>query len=446
MSEKKRYIDGIFRQGLSDYKTMPPGEVWEKIHSRLERDKIRGFIYNIVRIAAAAVILLGFGGGILQFIRQDKEGENYLPTDKTETTSLPEIADLPALRQTPFLTPADDELSIAETPHREPGLLFRESQELIDLKLPSSKKDPIIREPQLPGPVVSKPVPELAYASFDREPDIIRDMATDSYPVRDIISHEKRRRWSAGVMAAPSYSFRSISGSYIQRKEQFNNSESGIVSFSGRFAVNYMINDRFSVQTGIDFMKMGQNIQNMFIVNDPVVIALIESSRTRTKQSIQPVQNSFGEIYASSPDVMVTNLANIVHDSPDGLISASDWDPGSVIQNLNYLQVPFILRSRITNGSFGIFASGGLGASFLTGNKVLLKYAGENFDIGKTLDVKSFGLTGIIGLGVEHQLSNKIVLTIEPRLSHFITPVNRDVRHQLLPYSFSLYSGLYFRF
>lgn len=444
MSEKKRYIDGIFRKGLSDHQAMPPAEAWEKINSRLERDNKRGFVYDIVRIAAAVFILLGFGGGLLQIIRQDKEDDNYLPTDKTETTSLPEIADMPAPRQTPFHT--DDKIFIAETPRLEPGLLFRESQGLKDLKLPPSMKDPGIREPQLPGPVVSKPVAEIAYTVYVGEPVIRRDMPTASYPVQDLISYEKQRRWSAGVMAAPSYSFRSLSASHISYKEQFNKIESGIVSFSGRFAVSYMINDRFSVQTGIDFMKMGQNIQNMYIVNDPVVIALIESRRTRTKQSIQPVQNSLGEIYKTTSNVMVANLENIIYDGPDGIISASDWNPGRIIQNLNYLQVPLILRGRISNGSFGIVASGGLGASFLTGNKVELRYEGENFDIGKTLDVKSFGLSGIVGLGVEHQINNNIILTIEPRLSHFITPANRGVRHQLRPYSFSFYSGLYFRF
>jgi hypothetical protein len=444
MSEKKRYIDRIFRKGLADNQAMPPAEAWEKINSRLERDKKRGFVYDIVRIAAAVIILLGFGGGLLQIIRQDKEDDNYLPTYRTETTSFPEIADMPAPRQTSSYT--DDKEVITEMPPGDPGLVFRESQGLKDLKLPSSTKDPEIREPQFPGPVVSKPVTEIAYTVYVSEPDIRRDMPTSSYPVQDLISYEKQRRWSAGVMAAPSYSFRSLSTSLISYKEQFNNSESGIVSFSGRVAVSYMINDRFSVQTGIDLMKMGQNIQNMYIVNDPVVIALIESRRTRTKQSIQPVQNSLGEIYTATSNVMVTNLANITYDGPDGTIKASDWNPGRIIQNLNYLQVPLILRCRISNGGFGLVASGGLGASFLTGNKVMLIYEGENFDIGKTLNVKSFGLSGIVGLGMEHQISNNIILTIEPRLSHFITPVNRGVRHQLRPYSLSFYSGLSFRF
>ncbi len=446
MSEKKRYIDGIFRKGLSDHQAMPPAEAWEKINSRLERDNKRGFVYDIVRIAAAVFILLGFGGGLLQIIRQDKEDDNYLPTDKTETTSLPEIADMPAPRQTPFHT--DDKIFIAETPRLEPGLLFRESSEIKDLKLPSSIKEPVIREPQFPGPAISKPVAEIAYTAYVARPDIRRDVPAASYQDKDQISYEKQRRWSAGIMAAPSYSFRTLSA--VQpgffNKSRFNSTESGLVSFSGRVVVSYMINERLSAQTGIDLMKMGQNIENMYIVNDPLAIEQIRARRASLKSSTQPVQNSLGEIYTTTQSVLVTNSEHITHDDLGGTISASDWKPGRIIQDINYLQVPLILRYRILNGNFGLMASGGLGANFITGNKVLLKYKGENFDIGKTLDVKRFGLSGILGLGMEHQISNNIIFIIEPRLSHFITPANSGASHQLRPYSLSFYGGLSFRF
>ncbi len=444
MSEEKRIVDDVFKKGLADHVFMPPPEVWKNINSHLEGEKRKGIAFNLVRIAATVVILLGFGGGLLQILRQDKGDDNYLPADKTETTSLPEIAELPAPRQTH--SSADVKEPVAETSRREPGVIFRESEELKDLKLMTSTKEPGIKEPQLPGPVVSRPVTEISYTAHAGRPDIIRDIPGASYPLQDQINYDKQSRWSAGLMAAPSYSYRSLSARHIFYKEQFNNSESGIVSFSGRFVINYKINDRLSLQTSIDLMRMGQNTENMYIVNDPLVIKLIEAQRGRTKESVQPAQNSLGEIYTTTPNLMVTNLANIKFDGPDGTISASDWDPGRIIQNLYYLQAPLILRYRISTGSYGLVASGGLGANFLAGNNVMLKYKGETFDVGKTLNVKSFGLSGILGLGLEHQISNNIVLIIEPRLSHFITPVNREASHHLRPYSFSFYSGFYFRF
>ena len=193
-------------------------------------------------------------------------------------------------------------------------------------------------------------------------------------------------------------------------------------------------------------MKMGQNIENMYIVNDPLAIQQIRARRVSIKASTPLVQNSLGEIRTTTQTVLVTNREDITYDDLGGTISASHWKPGRIIQDLNYLQVPLILRYRILNGNFGLVASGGLGANFLTGNKVVLNYQGEDSDIGKTLDVESFGLSGILGLGIEQQISNHIIFIFEPRLSHFITPVNIGASHQLRPYSFSVYSGLSFRF
>ena len=453
MSERKQHIDDIFRQGLADHKKAPPGKAWKRISAGLEKNKNRALVLSFARIAAIIALLLGFGGGLLQILRQDNE-DNYLSLDTLVTSDWPEIADMPAPRQPPsYIT--DPEIS-AEAENRLTGLLFRESEiiryENIDHTTTASQyAQNKSRDNQLPALASGLPASKLASTNADMHQEIKRSGLTTTTGDHGYSGREKR--WSVGVMVAPSYSYRSLVTASFE-KAQFNNVESGLVSVSGRFTVVYQISDRLSLQTGIDLMKMGQNVENTVIYDDPGVISkyYYQTSAGNVVYNRYGVDNSLGEISLKGMSLLVSNRQKYSDGKtyfgtvPEFTQLRDGSGTATLTQGLYYLQTPVMLRYRLLEGRTSLVASSGLGVNLLAGNRVTLSYLGESVNIGETRDVRRFALSGIVGAGVEHELSDDLLLVVEPRLSHFITTVNSKSGHQPRPYSFSFYGGITYRF
>lgn len=451
MSEREKHIDDIFRQGLADHKKAPPGEAWKRISAGLDRKKKRAMVLSFARIAATIAVLLGFGGGLLQIIRQYNDN-NHLSLDTLVTTDWPEISDIPAPRQ-PLNYTTHPEIH-TETQNRQTGLIFRESEDIRHENIDYIAADSHTavnksRDNQLPAVALRQPASIPDYTNADIYPEIQKSRLTTAAGDQDYSSREQR--WSIGVMVAPSYSYRSLAaGSY--EKAQFNNIESGLVSVSGRFTVVYQINDRLSLQTGVDLMKMGQNVENTVVYDDPGVISEYYRTSTGNIYNSYGVDNSLGEISVKGMSFLLSNRQSYSDGNtyfgtvPDFTQLRDGTGTARLTQGLYYLQAPVMLRYRFLEGRTSLVAGGGLGVNLLAGNRVILSYHGESVNIGETRDVKRFALSGIVGAGVEHELPGNLLLVVEPRLSHFITPVNSKSGHQPRPYSFSFYGGITYRF
>jgi hypothetical protein len=435
MSENKRHIDDIVRQGLSDHRSIPPAEAWAIINTRLENKKRAGFIYNLIRVAAAIIILVGFGGGLMQMLRQVEPDKNYLTTVERLEPFLPEVAELPAPRHTH--TP-DAEIIVGVVDMEAPSeVYFRESEINHDMRLTS-----VIMEPEVFEPGRMSPLPVTS-----TDPIEYKDPPLLSYLPDYIAGEEKPGRWSAGIMGAPGFSYRSLSmgnpGSFS--KSLYNDIESGILSFSGRLMLSYRITERLSVQTGIDLVKMGQSIENIYLLSHSSYLDII------TPES-SAVSNSLGEISTTGSDVLLSGRRLYTEDKT-GTIPATGYQPLSmdtgrsrVVQELQYIHTPLVFRYLILSGKFDLLASGGIGAGFLADNRVSYRSGDESIMIGRTGNVKNFGISGIAGIGIEYKLPNKMTVILEPRFTHFITPANNGAQHNFRPYSFSFYSGISFRF
>jgi hypothetical protein len=421
-----------------------------KINSRLEGRKRKAVALNFIRIAAAVVIIIGFGGGLMQLLRLNIGVDNYQSDYKILTIPSPDIAGMPAPRQTPPHENGNEEKVLI----REQDIEIPESLKSTDLRLTSLILAPVIREPELPGPASARPAAKIEYPDHTTGIIAPAKYPMTSYTLPGTLNSSKQGRWTAGILAAPGYAFRSLSaqGGRELNKAMFNNNESGIFAHSGRLIVSYMVNERLSLQTGIDLLKMGQNLENLYVVTEPSAIDQLRNNwPVSVPETMQPVQNSLGEITTTRSSMLVSNKLHytseqMFNDIQSDMNLSGSRDQGRIIQELYYLQAPVLLRYRIFNGNQGIVASGGMGASYLAGNSVLLKYHGENIDLGKTLNIRNFGLTGIAGLALEQRVSDKTILIIEPRLTWFITPVNSGAGHHLRPWSLSFYGGIAYTF
>lgn len=454
MAERRSNIDELFRKGLSEYEHIPPPEIWKNIDARLEGKKKAkaALIKHILRIAAVILLLLGFGGGLMHIFRQDTTTKNYLSPDKMVKS--PDTESVPAPDHPPLHITGTDRVALAEStedisPARSAD---KEKEEAIppvyetvkaaekDFRLPS-RLIPIYPQPltvpesdPIPGFTPETKSPMVAYSSAPR------------------ISFQERGRWSAGIIFTPAYSFRSLSAGEAGQanKTHFNFIESGNIYFSGGFNISYQINDRLAFQSGLDLVRMGQSIGGLQIFDNPSVVELIRGTQTHGR-SLQPVSNSLGTIYSGGLPLLITDNYDRVFIDFETITSTplrivKTQKTGKIIQSLYYVHLPVVFRYYLINNDIDLLVTGGFGANILAGNKVFLKYLDENLNIGKTLDLNSFGLSGTLGLGFEYSLDNNIVFSLEPRIIHFLTPVNPGGLHPYRPYSFSFYSGISYRF
>jgi hypothetical protein len=474
MSDKKQHIDEIFRRRLAEHTSVPPPELWAEISSSLSGKRRRSLFLYVAGIAAAGLLLLG-SGGIMYFLMQGKTGDNYLspgnfathsageeepetdrsllPVDKkenkvrlpfSEAASWPEERTVMAGNNSENRNPQETgvipgfELSHSS----ETGLNITDGTRIMEYRILSPRK-------ALKTNLNNNLYQGLAYVSVDEtktESGLLKDE-----PGTDV--RERHSRWSAMVMLAPNYSYRTLSsinsGSFT--KEHYNSFESGLISVSGSINLNYRINDRFSVQSGIDLLRMGQTLHRIKVFNDLLYKeAMTSGGLANFAISKASLSNSFGYIEPSysvdSKNMRALNYYSYSDQGQRESYSQIAFDAQDLIQGLYYLQTPILLKYQLIKGKTGITVSGGPGINLLIGNRVMLKQEGNNMNIGHTRDINRFSLSGIVAVGMERRLSDNIRLLLEPRFSHFISPVNSAGSLLSLPYSFSIFGGLSYGF
>jgi hypothetical protein len=475
MSDKKQHIDELFRRGLSEHRSVPPPEVWGGISSHLSGKRRRGLLLYVARIAAAGLLLLG-SGGIIYYFMQGNTGDNYLSPGNIATHSAEE--EVHESGRTPLFS--DNEENNITLPVAEADSWPEERNIMAGSISDNNVQKEIARNTVLAEQDISEN--RIHFKAGSKSPELFELKHKDalrailalninpglaSKPVKPIITEhglltadagtdmsDRRNRWSAAVMIAPNYSYRTLSsinsGSFT--REHYNSFESGLMSVSGSINLNYRINDRFSVQSGIDLLRMGQTIHRMKILsnqlNEQNMTSGALSNIAYAKASLS---NSFGSIepsYSGNPEPARFSSNFQLDNSKKEYYGfhLSGFETEDLIQGLYYVQTPVLLKYHLTDGKTGVTVSGGPGINLLIGNRVILRHEGSNLNIGHTRNINRVSVSGIVAVGIERRLFNNIRLLIEPRFSHFISPVNSTGGLLSLPYSFSVFGGLSYGF
>jgi hypothetical protein len=306
------------------------------------------------------------------------------------------------------------------------------------------------------------PATETPVRATSLEPSLLKaDVLSDAVPgiayYPSGIVQKQSGKWFASIMLAPNYSYRNLSAANGGEfsKSQLNLYESGLISLSGSISIGYLFNERLSFRSGLSLVRMGQTINDVLVFDDPAVISAIRtvSPSGSIPFSSPAVNNSLGEISSSGPAPYITDnhkreLNYAIGIVPDNnLVFAGRGEgTGSLIQGLSYLQIPVELRYLLISGNTDLVLSSGLGVNFLAGNNVILRYQGDNVNIGHTRNISSFGLSGTVAVGLERKLGDNVKLLAEPRFSHFISPVNTTGDMLSRPYAFSFFMGISYGF
>lgn len=487
MSKDKLHIDQYFKQGLKDLEIAPPPDAWKNIEDHLDKKRRPGMFFIWSALAASLVLFVGIGVLLknenLQTQRLVNPGKANVashPGRSLETKNIASRRTEPDLGQ-PILTnnqvvksgsisqsrtiptgqavpgtttpvnqynkpiPAPEQLTTAADTNKNQPMAGRTEPSGM-LALNRQKDQPPFRSLgiNLHGKTRQDLIIPPSYVQADRpftETNPLLDETVETPVV------QKDQKWSLTGQIAPLYSYRNTN--------QGQSNERGLVAYSGGIKVNYQANHRLSFQTGVYYAVMGQTEDNVPMTTFLNSSNYYAAQNSTGKTVLVSTRNSMGPITGANTagsNYVVSNITGVgsLQDKNNYPTVASDQ--GTVVQKLNYIELPFLARYKIIqkkdnkDKQFGIHLLGGLGANFLVNNYVILKADGNTSRFGSTADLNKFNYSTTLGFGVDYEIFRKVDISVEPTYKYYLNSisVNKDVDFR--PYSFGLFTGIIYKF
>ncbi|MCF8364757.1 MAG: PorT family protein [Bacteroidales bacterium] len=490
MADHYQNIDKLFQKSLKGHKVKAPANAWNRLQNDLHIPERRG-IFWITRAAAAAILLMtAFGGGYyfskMNILNNDQLSEVIKPDTKTKeikTSSTIEsfVNNQPEIKPAEIVENTNDSLVITNPDHRaNPSQLITASAENTNIF-----KDSDLSEPANPGndkeqqaSVVS--TNETAFENSDELAKIqlsefaaevntenkkpAKDIQPDNIQTQDAVpllsdemlhqmlisgntdlsdalmpesESEKNSRWRIGGRLSPVYSYRNTNGDAFQTPDEsvdagyFNSNEVGVTSIAGGISLDYIINSRLSFGSGMYLSRIGQQNNEVLAYNDPNSTSMYKLTSSIGTVTINP--KKFESVIIEKP-------ASIKDSVPGDYIVN-----GSFVQNLDYLEVPLVLKYKILNKKFSVNILGGLSPGILVNNRSFFETDGEKLQTGTTQNIDPFIYNSIVGIGLDYAIGRKLSLNMEPSFKYSLSPVNSNNGINYHPYSLSWFTGISYK-
>ncbi len=495
MRDKEEHIDKIFRDGLASYEVKPPSDIWPAVNDGLFhsafRDKllflrtkapgnvwlaIRAGIASparpyYVRIAAAAAVVAIFISGAWWVAQR-----NFFNPDQDQLAIQTEISDAPNQDLSEAgLQPTQDipvrnvyvQPQNISSGNESPAFLVTNtlSGENTELISPSEEANssPIERQEFFQNSFLSPA--NIAADEFITDPEGDRyfsvvktkpvfDFSDFSFPASNSLvavnqqQSSKSYKWAVSGNVSPLFSFRYANTEPSgEEMDYFYEKETGIMSFSGGVNVIYSLKKRLSVQTGVQYSKGGQRLNDIIFYQDIQTGRLLSSGIFQGNVPY-PIETSIGKINSGDYVHYIADFELLNGKLYTGNLSTrSEFENYEALntfltQNLEFLEIPVLVRYKLIDRKLGMNVISGLGASFLVDNAVYMNYMGEQFPMGQIENIKVLNFTGTLGLGLEYSVNKKLSLNLEPTMKYFLNSLNTDSKVSTHPYFFGVYSGV----
>lgn len=441
MADGSSNIDLVFRNGLKEFEVLPPQDVWEGIMPSLRKPNPLP-----VYLKAAAVVGLAVASGVVTYYLSDTISSSFSGTAVTlNQDSRPEGRYIKKAGKGGVGSP----------------VIKIEKEQPLTAALDDIQNTPVNSEPNRSDyAILISHINEKSYFSRKNLVSLASISASGSsftVPYRSDITGlgeitedatpvARSGKWSITAMISPAY-FSKFDFMKNGTETDLANSEKAVVSYSGGFSFAYKINKRISLQTGLYYASLGQKIEGVNSYSGYTSYSLSKGGDNFS------VQTSNGNIISHNTDIFLANnnsgskvtSAN-VSESFDPAKAGLSYINSSLLQNFNYVEVPFILRYKFIERTLGMNLVGGISYNQLISNSAYSVSDGVRYYIGKTDGLYSVTLSSSLGLGMEYTLSNKLSINLEPTFRYFITPISGQAGSSIHPYSFGVLSGLSFRF
>ena len=262
--------------------------------------------------------------------------------------------------------------------------------------------------------------------SFTLAIDLVKQLPQ---PIK--INRPKPSRFSVTVFLSPdlaSYRLKNDDDSNqpddVQKIETTENHES---SSTAGIMIAYRLNNRWSIQSGLNF-------SNINILLKPKTIYAQPDNSGVIKYRVN-ISSGYGYILPSFQNTPAIG---------DSLIATA------AAHKLRYTAIPVIISYQLSKGKFSFDVMSGVSANFLTAGVLETEVRdGANNEIDILTEIQGLKptyFTWLAGVGTEYKLTNKLSLTLAPTARFALTSINKGSVVRSYPNSIGLVSGLKLHF
>jgi hypothetical protein len=444
MNERAANIDLAFRNGLKDYEVLPPPDVWNCIDSRMVRKSRPAYLMGAAAFLAIAMTMsvlayrwIGKTSTMLdnKIMAVNEESSSPLHADnlKMPVSKTSEVrgSSRHSLKTEAENSPVTEQMPFVDNDN---VLVVKMAGTNLRLPLKTSSLNLIPHQPGFTG---------------EQKNNLAVDNITLEYP--DYADYEipvdKTSHWSIAALATPTYYGKISSGSDAV-SNQIMASEQAVVSYTGGVALSYKINKRLSIQSGLFYSSVGQELDG---INS--FAGFQKYDNTKGGHNFE-VLTSNGTVYTNNADVflfadgsssnmLITNYNKDVFDPQKVSL---DYINNTMRQSFSYLELPFFLRYKLIDKTVDLNLIGGLSYNMLLDNSVYTVIDGNKYMIGTTQGMSIFSISSSVGMGMEYKFSEKLSLNLEPTFRYYLNTFENVYGSSFHPYSFGIFSGISYKF
>ena len=440
MVEKGANIDLLFRNGLKDMEVLPPVGTWNNIFPVIRK---RQKPYIFLRSAALIAVLLSISFLAYRWSREISTAlqNPVLALGEESVQFLSNYSNQVISRQMPAISDKTNKIKPAtEINNPEPASTISRDN---DLK--SEENIAQVNNRQYRFNFL-RPINKIIVQNVDNQSEsTVSDNDSDLSEIIYEIPADRKSKWSLSAIASPSYYLRTGFGN-DEISNQLNSSEKSKISYSGGVGFAYRISNKLSIQSGLFYTSIGQEIENIYSFG-----GFRRFDNTKGDHNFE-VLTSGGVIYTDNADVFLLDntggrvLTRFTNDVFDPAKANLSYINNSLHQTFSYLEMPLILRYKLIDKSIDFNLIGGLSYNLLVNNSVHTFIDGNKYSVGETEGLNPFMVSSSLGMGMEYSLSGKISLNLEPMFRYYLNPFNGMPGIKTHPYSFGVFSGLSYKF
>ncbi len=436
-------IDKLFFQKLGNYEKTPPPSVWSEIEESLNAmDRRRQFKkFKTIGIAAATILGILSVWGIINYsyrpdFRPPMIAKNTAPAmlkDYAVTASKPAISENKTSNHS--LNTSYSTVKTNNVNHSNISSLaaFAANTTFIGTKggISISKSgDSVLIDPQnsvdqhlMQAEKLAEKVANWIEASSVRENDETKDTIK--------VIHNQGKSWLGQNSRGNSDTF----NSNLQPKKRKN-----VWSLKAEYnrvirsqSQNYgMIGSTAAL--GFQYYPATKSIaSNEFSAG--VVAGYKLSKKVVVKSGIE-----YNSISESIKDIDIT-LINY-----PGKKGSNQTNETSFKRTFEFVEIPLRATYLIHDNGFLMGISGGVSGKFLTGNKAGLYVGKEQVVSGQTPDISNIVYSGMLGLELGYEISNRFSISVEPRFKHYISTLSTNKSANPNTNQFEISTGLTYSF
>ena len=399
-------IDRIFQEKLKDLEVFPPNQSWNSIQKKLAPVSQKKRLPIWLKFASvAALFLLFFSIGAIYFIPESDFSRNFLK-EKNEKTVIDQKDSAP-------LTTSNNKTTDKKITTQSKVTTNIDSESASDIAIISNTDENKLNEN---SNLISKKDKNSILV------DALNLPLSNAKEEKVKTTQSSTGRITVATIFAPIYISSLGDGSGIDSQFK-DNPASGNSSYSYGVKFAYKLNNKFSVQSGVNLINLGYTTNNIYVTPGVSVIGFSNLSTNPTN--------------LGKPQQFATSKLRD--------LNAIDPNKGSLNQVFGYVEIPVELKYSVTDGKLGVNLVGGFSTLLLNKDEVFIETNSITQSLGSSNNLRSINFSGNIGLDVDYSIRENLFINVSPMFKMQTNTFSKN-SGSIQPYYLGVYTGLNYKF